>query len=57
MERDLFYAVSSRTSDEAAAITHKSVNQLKRALQSMLRDEGIKAEQRGYLVITPLAVP
>jgi hypothetical protein len=51
MERDLFYAVRSQTSDEAAAITHKTVQQLKRALQSMLRDEEVKAE----VVVKPVA--
>ena len=51
MERDLLYAVRSQTSDEAAAITHKTVQQLKRALQSMLRDEEIKAE----VVVKPVA--
>ena len=51
MERDLFYAVRSQTSDETAAITHKTVQQLKRALQSMLRDEEVKAE----VIVKPVA--
>ena len=38
--------VRSQTSGEAAAITHKSVHQLKRALQSMLRDEDIKVRSQ-----------
>ena len=51
MERDLFYAVPSLTSEEGLEVTHRRVHQVKRALQSMLRDEEIKAE----VVVKPVA--
>ncbi len=51
MERDLFYAVPSKNSEEEDTITHRRVHQVKRALQSMLRDENIKAE----VVVKPVA--
>eukprot|EP00316_Scyphosphaera_apsteinii_P000295 CAMPEP_0119320298 /NCGR_PEP_ID=MMETSP1333-20130426/52113_1 /TAXON_ID=418940 /ORGANISM="Scyphosphaera apsteinii, Strain RCC1455" /LENGTH=1000 /DNA_ID=CAMNT_0007326993 /DNA_START=77 /DNA_END=3079 /DNA_ORIENTATION=+ len=52
MEVDLFYAVPSQLlEDETFVITQVRVNQVKRSLQSTLRDEGIKAE----LVVKPVA--
>ena len=51
MERDLFYAVPSLHSEEGLEVTHRRVHQVKRALQSMLRDEEIKAE----VVVKPVA--
>jgi len=50
MERDLFYAVPSANSEEGP-ITHRRVHQVKKALQSMLRDENIQAE----VLIKPVA--
>ena len=50
MERDLFYAVPSANSEEGP-ITHRRVHQVKKALQSMLRDEDIQAE----VLIKPVA--
>mmetsp|Transcript_37838 Transcript_37838/g.96082 ORF Transcript_37838/g.96082 Transcript_37838/m.96082 type:complete len:1041 (+) Transcript_37838:56-3178(+) len=50
MERDLFYAVPSANSEEGP-ITHRRVHQVKKALQSTLRDEDIQAE----VLIKPVA--
>lgn len=52
-ERDLFYAVPSPPNDEAeeVVITHLFVHKTKRALRSMLKDEGIRAE----VVVKPVA--
>ena len=49
-ERDLFYAVPSANSEEGP-ITHRRVHQVKKALQSTLRDEEVKAE----VLIKPVA--
>jgi len=51
MELDLFYAVPAQDSEEGSVINHRRVASIKRALQSMLRDDGVKAE----VVVKPVA--